>query len=109
MAPYSSTQNTATSGSLSYANALKLYGTRRIQFDTKCALIPNDPTYKAGTTIMLDNRSSKSRAIALDNVAYNLGAYGYKIVTLTTTYSLPHTILVDCGVGQNNDRILLQK
>lgn len=104
-----SIDTTTPAGKISYSAALKLYGDRRIQFDTACVSIPSEVTYKVGTVIMLDNRSAKARVIALDNVNYNLGAWGYTVATLTTKAALPHTISVDCGKGENQGRILLQK
>ncbi len=105
----SSYSNSGNSASPAYINALKVYADRRIQFDSNCLLTPNEVTFKVGTTIMLDNRSDKSRNIALDNTVYNFNPYDYKLVTLTTNAPLPHTIMVDCGQGQNNGRILLQR
>ena len=94
---------------LSYDQALALYKNKRIQFDQSCVMVPNYVTFKKGVTIMLDNRASKQRIIALDNQKYSFPAYSFKIVTLSTTATLPHTISVDCGTGQNNGSIVLQK
>ena len=104
-----SIDSTTPAGKISYQNALKLYGDRRIQFDSTCQSIPNDVTFKVGTTIMLDNRSAKARIISLDNVNYSIRPYGYIIVTLNTSAALPHTVSVDCGKGENQGRILLQR
>lgn len=94
---------------LSYAEALKIYVNKRIQFDENCLVIPNYLTFKRGTKIMLDNRASVSRPVYLDRQVYNISAYGFKIVTLNTTFQLPHEIMIDCGSGRNNGRILLQQ
>ena len=94
---------------LSYTAAVKLYTDRRIQFDENCAVEPEYATFKKGTVIMLDNRASKAKTISLDSQKYSLCAYGFKIVTLSTAAKLPHTIMIDCGTGQNNGRILLQQ
>ncbi|OGZ63830.1 MAG: hypothetical protein A3A98_00900 [Candidatus Staskawiczbacteria bacterium RIFCSPLOWO2_01_FULL_40_39] len=93
---------------LTYTQAVKLYVDKRIQFNDTCVASPNYVVFKKGTTIMLDNRSNKQRVISLDGVKYNLKPYGFVLVTLTTTAKLPHTIMIDCGTGQNNARILLQ-
>ena len=100
----------ATTGTtLSYTKAVNLYADRRIQFDNNCVVTPNYITFKKGTAIMLDNRAPKDVSVSLDSTKYSLKAYGFKIITLTTTATLPHTIMVDCGSGQNNGRILLQQ
>lgn len=92
-----------------YDEALKIYANRRIQFDQNCVASPNTATFKKGTIIMLDNRSSLSRTIALGNLKYTVKAYDFALVTLTTTYPLPHIILVDCGTKQNTATINLQQ
>ncbi len=103
------TGSTGTAAKLSYTLAVKQYTDRRIQFDDTCVAYPNYVTFKKGTTIMLDNRSSKTRVISLDGVAYSIKGYDYQLVTLTTTAALPHEIMIDCGNGQNNARIYLQQ
>jgi hypothetical protein len=104
----SSGQNSGTA-SLSYTQALNLYKNRRIQFSPACVVIPNYVVFKKGTTIMLDNRSKKSRPVALDEQVYNMKGYGFTFVTLATASPLPHTIKVDCGNGENTGRIVLEK
>lgn len=97
----------STTASLTYQQALAKYKTNRIQFDPTCQAIPNNMTFKNGTTVMLDNRSAVARTINI-NGPVALKAYGFRIVTLSST-TLPKTILVDCGTGQNVATILLQK
>ncbi len=105
----SSTPTTVPTQTLSYSDALKLYVDRRIQFDENCLVNPSYVTFKKGTKIMLDNRASKPRQVYLDGQQYSLKAYGFRIITLTTSAKLPHTIAIDCGNGKNNGRILLQR
>lgn len=92
-----------------YTEAVNLYVNKRIQFNENCLVTPNNLTFKTGTKIMFDNRSAKARTFSLDNVRYNLKAYDYTFVTLSTSLSLPHEIIVECGNGENNGKILLQK
>lgn len=92
-----------------YTEAVNLYADKRIQFDANCLLSPNYIAFKIGTKIMLDNRSSQTRPVFLDGKRYDLEPYGFKIITLATTASLPHTIMIDCGSGKNNGRIILQQ
>jgi len=104
-----STANPTNTTALSLNDARKLYEGRRMQFNQNCITIPPAPTFKVGTTIMLENGANVARVISLDNAHYTIKAYGYVLVTLTTAAQLPHTIPVDCGSGQNNATILLQK
>lgn len=94
---------------LSYNEAILQYKDRRIQFGPDCSASPSYATFKAGTKIMLDNRYDKVRPIYLDGQKYSIEAYGFRIVTLSTSAKLPHTINIDCGTGKNNGRILLQQ
>jgi len=94
---------------LSYTAAVKLYGDKRIQFDENCVVSPTNPSFKVGTKIMLDNRSSKKRSISLDSQYYSIGAYDFRVVTLNTSSKLPHEVLIDCDNGQQNGRINLQQ
>ncbi len=92
---------------MTYQQALTKYKDTRIQFDATCQATPNNMTFKNGTAIMLDNRASVARNINI-NGPVSIKAYGFKIVTLSSS-TLPKTILVDCGTGQNVATILLQK
>src|SRR6478609_8513714 len=67
-----------TAATLAYEAALKLYGTDRIQFGDKCVILPIDPTFKKGTAVMFDNRSSTAKTITLDTTDYVIPAYDYK-------------------------------
>ncbi len=90
-----------------YSNLVKEYGDRRIQFDDRCQAIPLNPTYKNGTSIMLDNRSNSARTIKIGNTSYSLSGSGYKIITLSSP-SLPKELNVSCGSAGNVSKILLQ-
>jgi len=93
--------------SMSYQQALLAYKDRRIQIDKNCQAIPNNVTYKNGTSIMIDNRAPVARNLNI-NGAVSIKGYGFKIIKLSSA-TLPKTILVDCGQGQNVATILLQK
>lgn len=92
---------------LSYAQALVRYADRRIQLDAICTASPNTLTYKNNTAIMIDNRSAVARTIHLGGV-YSIKPYGFKIVNLSLP-KLPGTLYLDCGRGQNEATILIQK
>jgi len=100
-----STATPAPSGN--YTALVKEYEGRRIQFDERCQVTPQSPTYKNGTSVMLDNRSASARAIMVGGTKYDLIAYGYRIVTLSSP-SLPKEMAVSCGSSGNVGKILLQ-
>lgn len=93
--------------SKSYTELVKEYDGRRIQFDERCQAIPKGPTYKNGTSIMLDNRSGDARTVKVGDKSYNLQGYGYWIVNLSSP-SLPKELTVNCGSAVNVGKILLQ-
>ena len=92
---------------MSYTELVREYDGRRIQFDQGCQAIPNNITYKNGTSIMIDNRSGDARDIKVGNNVYTLPGYGYRVVTLSSQ-SLPSDILLSCGSAVNVGKILLQ-
>ena len=90
-----------------YTQLVKQYEGKRIQFDERCQVTPKDPTYKNGTSIMLDNRSATPRTVMVGGTKYDLVSYGYRIVTLSSS-SLPKELAVSCGSSGNVGKILLQ-
>lgn len=107
------TSNTATpTASLSYQQALKAYTDKRIQFNINyngaCVAVPIHSVFKNGTKIMLDNRSAKTLTITLDGAVSNIKAYDFKIVTLSTKSTLPHTTKVDCNGSKGVSQLILQ-
>ena len=91
----------------SYTELVKEYEGRRIQFDQYCQAVPNNITYKSGTSIMIDNRSGDARNIKVGNDVHTLAGYGYRIVALSGT-PLPKEVLLSCGSAVNVGKILLQ-
>jgi hypothetical protein len=92
---------------LNYSQALERYNARRIQLDASCQSSPRGMSVKNGTHIMIDNRSNMNRTIILDT-AYNIPAYGFKIVQIKSS-ALPATWLLDCDNFQNVATILVEK
>jgi hypothetical protein len=93
--------------SMSYTDALKAYAGRIIQFDSSCQAHPVAATFKSGTSVMLDNRSSSARTVSIDGTSYSLAANGFRIITLSSA-SLPRTLQVNCGSSVNVMNLLLQ-
>ena len=93
--------------SMTYQQALTVYKDRRIQFDKVCQAIPNNVTFKNNTTVMLDNRADLTRTLNIGGTV-SIKPFGFKLLKLSSS-TLPKTILVDCGNGQNVATILLQK
>ncbi|TSC90938.1 MAG: hypothetical protein G01um10142_188 [Parcubacteria group bacterium Gr01-1014_2] len=90
-----------------YSVAVAQYEGRRIQFDERCQAEPVEVTYKNGTSIMIDNRSPQEKTIKVGDQSYNLPAYGYRILTLSSS-TLPNSLSLNCGNAVNVGRILLQ-
>lgn len=92
---------------LSYGEAVLIYTNRRVQFDDNCAATPNALTLKNNTNVMFDNRSKTGHTITLDRErTYFIRGYDFRILTLSSP-KLPHTVIVDCGTGRNNAKIIL--
>lgn len=91
---------------LTYEQALLVYADRRFQFNSLCQATPAQRVVKNGTEIMLDNRANVARSIYIDGVRYSLGAYGFRIVKLSSN-NLPHTAIIDCGTGKNSAKVIL--
>jgi len=98
---------TSTPSAQSYTQIVKEYEGRRIQFDQRCQATPMAPTYKNGTTIMLDNRSPSTRVIMIGTNQYTVAGYSYQIVTVSSP-SLPNELSLSCGSAGNVGKILLQ-
>ncbi len=96
---------------LTYDAAMDQYRDRRFQFDG-CVATPSFQTYKAGSLVMLDNRTPDGVEIILDGVAHRLYGYEFTMVTLTSA-TLPHTVKVDCTTNDtpayNVAQIFLQR
>jgi len=97
----------ANPAGISYGQALIAYANRRIQLDSKCQAEPNQVTYKNNTNIMIDNRSAIARTVHVGNY-YPIKAFGFKVINLSLA-KLPGTFYLDCGTGQNEATILIQK
>ena len=92
---------------IAYADALATYKDARIQRGADCQASPNNVTYKNNSSIMLDNRSDKTRTVKVGSV-FTLPAYGFKIVNLSSP-TLPATWYIDCDSSQNVATILIQR
>ena len=103
------TPATSSASVKTYNELIKEYdvGGRRVQFDQRCQMSPSAVTYKNGTKIMLDNRSAEAKKITIGGSSYSLGAYGYQLVTLSST-KMPQEFIINCGSAVNVGKILLQ-
>ena len=90
-----------------YSDLVKEYEGRRIQFDKNCQMTPSYVTYKNGTSIMLDNRSTDTKDITIGSNKYSLIGYGYRIVTLSSA-KIPSEVSFNCGSAVNVGKALLQ-
>jgi len=91
--------------SLTYADALKAYGDKRVQFDGICQATPYQFTIRNGAKIMLDNRASNGKIIKMENQTYNLTGYGFKVVTISSSKPMPYDITVSCSTTDTKSSI----
>lgn len=92
---------------LTYGEAINKYTANRIQLNTSCQASPSQLILKKGAKIMIDNRASVARAIAIDGKTYSLEAYGFSIFSLSGSV-LPHTAHLDCGASKNVAKFIIQ-
>lgn len=85
---------------LSYEQALKKYGSNRIQLDANCQAIPSRAVYKNGTAVMLDNRAGVSRKVVFNLKSYTIPAYDYIVVSASAS-KIPGVTYLDCADRQN--------
>jgi hypothetical protein len=92
---------------LAYVEALKQYASSRVQLDEICHATPSPMVLKGGTNLMVDNRSSQTRAIMFGNITTTVGAYDYLILP-TKTVTSSEKVLLDCGTKQNVTEVTLE-
>ncbi len=111
--PVTTTKTTTPTVNLSYQEALTIYAGKVFQFSfdytNNCVIAPTASVAKAGTGVMLDNRSDKEITVYVDGMPFSLAAYTFKIVTLTASRQLPYTVNISCKNGRNNAQIILQQ
>ncbi len=81
---------------LSYAEAVKAYGSNRMEFDAECKAGPAQATFKAGTRVMLGNQASAPVTIVVGENSYTIKGYGYRTISLVSA-TYPATIDVMCN------------
>lgn len=90
-----------------YSELVKQYEGRRVEFDERCQMRPNDVTFKNGTVVMFDNRSPQAKTVKVGNQNYSLPAYGYRFLTMSSQ-TVPLSLQVGCDNVPNVGKILLQ-
>lgn len=110
--PVASKGKTATpvptiTSTLSYSQLVAQYGANRIQFNQSCQAVPSSVVFKNGTSVLLDNRSNQARTISVNGRLYSLVAYGYQVITLSSS-TLPATLTLSCNSNVNVGTINLQ-
>ncbi len=101
-----STKTPASTVNLTYDQALALYRSKGLlQFDARCQSNQSSLVVKTGSKIMFDNRSGDPRKFNIGGVNYNIGGYGFLILTMKG----PGTVAVDCGSAQNVAKIIIEK
>ncbi len=86
---------------------MKYYNGNIIQFANNCQSHPYSLVIANGSKIMLDNRSPNAEVITIGDNKYNLGPYGYQIITLNVP-QIPTTFTIDCKFAQNVNTLIIQ-
>lgn len=87
---------------MTYTQAVVAYQGKRIQFNESCQASPGQLALKKGDKIMLDNRASVQISLAIDGRENIIPAYGWKIVTITTTGALPYSLGIHCTSSKDS-------
>lgn len=112
-AKFRANKNQKNSGpTLSYQEALGLYGDWRVQFDSSCRALPAHLVVKTGSKIMFDNRTSDAKAVNIDGKIHTFPGYGFQIITLASQNPF-HEFNLDCqsisNQSENTNTILVQQ
>jgi septal ring-binding cell division protein DamX len=93
---------------MTYAEVVKLFVGRRIQFDDSCNSQPNRLEVINNTVVLLDNQSSQDHTIkAADNI-YNLESKKY-VQMKTSIEKIPKIITIECDAQKMSGRIIILK
>lgn len=91
---------------LLYGEAVVKYKDSRIQFvGETCQAVPSNQSFKVGTSLMLDNRSSKPATISIGPILYLVEPFGYHIVELKEVGSFT----ANCNEQKNVLTLTIQK
>jgi len=90
-----------------YTQITAEYSNRTIQFNDMCQASPMSFVLKNNTSILLDNRSTKTHTVTVNGQAYLLGAYGYRTINLSSSV-LPKLISINCDTSVNVSTVNLE-
>ena len=96
----------ASTDNAMYNQLVQQYRNARIQFKANCQAAPTNVSFKNGASVLLDNRANEARTIVVGANTYQLPAYGYQLVTLSSS-TVPGTLSVSCGSSVNVSTIKL--
>lgn len=93
---------------ISYTEAYTKYKDGHVlQFNEQCQAFPKTMSIANKSVLMLDNRSSHDEVIKIGENAYQIPAYGFKIVNLDIA-KIPATFTVDCLKSQNVNTLIVE-
>lgn len=93
---------------MSYTEAYTKYKDGHVlQFNEQCQAFPKTMSIANKTVLMLDNRSSHDEVIKIGENAYEIPAYGFKIVNLDIE-KVPTVFTVDCLKSQNVNTLIVE-
>jgi len=92
----------------SYDEAVRAYGDQRVQFGDNCLATPARASFKAGSDVMLDNRSSETKVFTVAGETYTVKAQDFAVTKLPTVGE-SQDIMIDCGSMQNVATLVVQR
>lgn len=87
-----------------YTELVGAYKNKMLQFGNSCQVHTSNQVYKVGSEILLDNRNDVALDIKIGPTSYYLGAYGYRVVTLSSE----GRFMVDCNSHTNVATLTVQ-
>ena len=93
-----------TADTRNYSELIVAFKGQTLQFGKSCQVLMNDQVYKLGAQMLLDNRNDNPVSVNIGPNTYELGSYGYKVVTLNTEGKF----MVTCGDYKNVATVTVQ-
>lgn len=76
------TKAPAVVSELSYVDALKAYNGKTLTIGDNCITLPNNPKFKVGTRVLMNNISRIPVTVSLDNKSVTINSYHYATTSL---------------------------
>jgi hypothetical protein len=89
----------------SYSELIVAFKGQTLQFGKSCQVLMSDQVYKLGAHMLIDNRNDVPVSINIGPSTYELGSYGYKVISLNNEGKF----MVSCGDYKNVATVTVQQ